>query len=71
MNRKEFVLFFQSIMAGFPDKVEFEVRVKEYSLPRCSDSLCFPDSQTIKMIGAARFHSAEVHIVQISQVHGH
>lgn len=53
-------------MAGFPDKVEFEVRVEEYSLPRCSDSLCFPDSQTIKMIGAARFHSAEVHIVQKS-----
>lgn len=29
MNRKEFVLLFQSIMADFPDEVEFEVRVED------------------------------------------
>lgn len=35
MNRKEFVLLFQSIMAGFPDKVEFEVRVEDIA---CQDT---------------------------------
>lgn len=35
MNRKEFVLLFQSIMAGFPDKVEFEVRAEDIA---CQDT---------------------------------
>lgn len=29
MNRKNYVLLFKSIVAGFPDEVEFEVRVED------------------------------------------
>jgi len=29
MNRKNFVLLFKSIVACFPDEVEFEVRVED------------------------------------------
>lgn len=66
MNRKEFVLLFQSIMAGFRDEFEFEVGVEDIACHDTHIVYVFLDSQTIKKIEAANYHSAKVYVLQKS-----